>query len=93
MSISPSEEVVLENQAILKKLEEKGHLQTFKDVMPASLLEYYKDVIAECGMSNVLVVRLNEVFGKHCIYTSKNGVRNKGSMMGEMLPTELQQAT
>ena len=61
----------------IKGLAENGHLGTFKEVMLASLLEYYEDVIAECGVSSILVVRLNEVFAKRFIYGPKNRMGKK----------------
>ena len=79
-----------------KDLDEKGHLDTFKEVMLASLLEYYEDVIAECGVNSILIVRLNEVFGKHFIYHANLlvwGKKIKEARWKKMLRTELHQVT
>ena len=77
----------------IKDLAENGHLGTFKEVMLASLLEYYEDVIADVGVRSVLIVRLHEVFGKHYIFSDKLrewGKKIKEARWEKMLPTELQ---
>ena len=48
----------------IKELEPDGSLETFKDVMLGSLLEYYDDVAKDCGEDCLLLVRLKEVFSK-----------------------------
>ena len=48
----------------IKELEQGGSLETFKDVMLGSLLEYYDDVAKDCGEDCLLLVRLKEVFSK-----------------------------
>ena len=51
----------------IKELEQGGSLETFKDVMLGSLLEYYDDVAKDCGENCVLLVRLKEVFAKQSV--------------------------
>lgn len=55
----------------IKELSPTGSLKTFTDVMLASLLEYYEDVVNQCGVESVLIVKLHEVFGKHNVYPAQ----------------------
>ena len=52
----------------IKELKKLGKLDTFRDVMLASLLEYFEAVAHDCGYECILIKKLTEVFAKYEIY-------------------------